>query len=276
MKSPADAPADKPDDAESVEAEVQLIDLPPQLVISEDVATITLRRPGVANRLTPEDLAVLQSHFEEVNRNRVIRVLRLESTGKYFCSGYDIDTLSDPDAPSSLLFGQTADQLESLRPVTIAVLQGGVYGGATDLALACDFRVGSTQTNMFMPATRLGLHFYPGGLRRYVQRLGVDQAKRLFLTAQRLDAERMYACGFLTDLVDACSLTTTVEQLSAMLCEMAPLAVYGVKFHLNEIADGRLDIEAIERNVRISEASADLQEGARAWREKRKPRFTGN
>jgi enoyl-CoA hydratase/carnithine racemase len=56
------------------------------------------------------------------------------------------------------------DAVEQCRAVTIVAIQGGVYGGATDLALACDFRVGSMAADMFMPAARLGLHFYASGL----------------------------------------------------------------------------------------------------------------
>src|ERR687893_246892 len=80
------------------------------------------------------------------------------------------------------------DRLEAVRVPTIARLQGGVYGGATDLALACDFRIGHEGIEMVMPAGRLGVHYYASGLRRYVSRLGLNTAKRLFLTAERLDA----------------------------------------------------------------------------------------
>ena len=250
-------------------------DLPPGLNVEGTVAIITLRRPASANRLSPDDLAHLREHIATVNLTESVRVLRLESLGKYFCSGYDISSLADPDAASSLVFGQTVDLLEQARPVTIAVVQGGVYGGATDLALACDFRVGSKNANMFMPATRLGLHFYPGGLRRYVQRLGLDKAKRLFLTAERLDADQMLDDGFLTDLAQPGNLTSEVNKLTQTLLEMAPLPLAGVKQHLNLIAQGQFDPDAIEKNVLKSERSADIQEGALAWKEKRKANFTG-
>ena len=64
-------------------------------------------------------------------------------------------------------FEALADAVEQARPITIAVLHGGVYGGATDLALACDFRLGAPATEMFVPAARLGLLFYRSGLERY-------------------------------------------------------------------------------------------------------------
>jgi len=66
------------------------------------------------------------------------------------------------------------------------------------MALACDFRLGSEAAEMFMPAARLGLHFYQTGLERYVTRLGVDTTKKLFLTAQKLNAKQMLDCGLLT------------------------------------------------------------------------------
>ena len=81
------------------------------------------------------------------------------------------------------------------------MLDGGVYGGATDLALCCDWRIGVSGTRMFMPAARFGLHYYPGGLRRYVRALGAAQAKRIFLTGQTLRAQEMLRIGFLTELV---------------------------------------------------------------------------
>ena len=247
----------------------------PSLSIDGHVATIRLRRPGHANRLGPQDLAALREHLDRVNADDAVRVLRFQSEGKYFCSGYDISSLASDQAPSSLYFGQTMDLIEAARPVTIAAVQGGAYGGGTDLCLACDFRIGTPQADMFMPATRLGLHFYAGGMSRYVTRLGLDQAKRLFLTAEKLQADEMLRIGFLTELVPEETLAARLDALSAQLAAMAPLPLFGVKAHLNRIARGELDLAGIEQAVLRSEQSRDLAEGATAWKEKRAPNFTG-
>ncbi|MHA7602194.1 enoyl-CoA hydratase/isomerase family protein [Alicycliphilus sp. T452] len=238
------------------------------------LAVITLQRPGVANRLAPEDLPVLISHIESVNHRDGIRVVLLRSEGKYFCSGYDISEVKNSQTKGSG-FGEMVDAVEQCRAVTVAAIHGGVYGGATDLALACDFRVGSMAAEMFMPAARLGLHFYQGGLERYVTRLGLDTAKRLFLTCERLDAREMKACGFLTHLVEPEALQTTVQGLTDTLCAMAPLPLFGMKKHLNLIARSMHDPEAIAQEVMRSVHSEDLLEGGAAWREKRKPVFKG-
>ena len=248
----------------------------PQLTVDGPVATVRLRKPAVANRLSPQDLETLRAHLATVNSDERILVLRFVAEGKYFCSGYDISSLAADSAPSSLYFGATIDLLEAARPVTIAAVQGGVYGGGTDLCLACDFRLGTPQADMFMPATRLGLHFYAGGMTRYVTRLGLDQAKRLFLTAERIGAEEMLRIGVLTELVAADQLDSRLQALTGQLADMAPQALLGIKRHLNLIARGQIDVQQIERAVLRSERSRDIAEGARAWKEKRKPRFTGH
>ncbi len=248
----------------------------PELAIHQHIATISLRRPRQSNRLQPEDLAAIAQHIATVNAKEEVLVLRLQSSGKYFCSGYDINQIGAPtqgDAGSG--FEALVNALEDARPVTIALIQGGVYGGATDLALACDFRLGMQGVDMFMPAARLGLHFYRHGLQRYVSRLGLDTAKRLFLTAEKIGAQEMKACGFLTHLVDEGALHGTADALSATLAGMAPLALLGMKKHLNAIAHGALDVAALQVDIARAAKSADIREGALAWSQKRAPQFTG-
>ena len=246
----------------------------PELLIQGARASITLRRPEVANKLQPEDLIVLRRHLDEVNANPAVLVLTLQSVGKHFCSGYDIGEIANSQNEGSS-FGEMVDAIENCRAVTIAAIQGGVFGGATDMALACDFRVGGANSQMFMPAARLGLHFYASGMERYVTRLGVDTAKRLFLTCEKLQAQAMKDCGFLTDLVDGSDLGAHVEQLQTTLAGMAPLALLGMKKQLTAIARGVHDRASIDAAVQATFESADLQEGGAAWREKRLPQFRG-
>ena len=246
----------------------------PELLIQGACASITLRRPEVANKLMPEDLIVLRRQLKEVNANPGVLVLTLQAVGKHFCSGYDIGEIANSQNEGSS-FGEMVDAIENCRPVTIAAIQGGVFGGATDMALACDFRVGGSNSQMFMPAARLGLHFYLSGLERYVTRLGVDTAKRLFLSGEKLQAQAMKDCGFLTDLVAGPEIGERVVQLQTTLAGMAPLALLGMKKHLNAIARGVHDKASIDAAVQATIESADLKEGGAAWREKREPQFTG-
>ncbi|MBU0747995.1 MAG: enoyl-CoA hydratase/isomerase family protein [Gammaproteobacteria bacterium] len=244
----------------------------PELTTEGALATITLRRPDQANRLTADDLEQLTELINQVNARPELLVLQLRSTGKYFCSGYDIGSIG---ASRKVDFAGVVDELEMARPVTIAVLHGGVYGGATDLALACDFRVGAEGIDMFMPAARLGLHYYRSGMERYVSRLGLDNAKLLFLTSRKIAAAQMLRIGYLTQLVEAVGLDEEVAALSRDCASMAPLALLGMKRHLNRMARGTLDVDEFNADALRAFQSADLREGQAAWTEKRAPRFTG-
>lgn len=248
----------------------------PELVIEGRVATITLRRPEVANRLELDDLQCLRGQIGQVNATPEVLVLRLAAQGRYFCAGFNIGSMDGRGPQVGEGFNDLTAELEQARPVTIAAIQGGVYGGGTDFALACDFRIGTPACELVLPAARLGLHFYRGGLERYVARLGLGAAKRVFLAVEKLDAAEMLAVGYLDRLVDSIdALGPAVDALSENLAGMAPLALLGMKKHLNAIALNRLDSDALARDIAHADASKDLLEGALAWREKRAPVFTG-
>src|SRR5580698_9418779 len=201
----------------------------PIVTIADGRATIRLNRPREHNRLEPGDLAVLRETFTRIDHDASIRVLVLTGTGKSFSSGYHIGALVErhggkpAETREEVSFETVVDRLEALRVPTIAALQGSVYGGATDLALACDFRIGVQGMRMLMPAARLGIVYYPSGIERYVSRLGVAAAKRLFLTAEPIEAEEMRRVGYLDEIVPAEDLAARVDSLAAALGANAPL-----------------------------------------------------
>ena len=155
----------------------------------------------------------------------------LTATGRSFSSGFNIGKLDggNGDEGGDGSFERTADRMERFALPTICALNGGVYGGSTDLALACDFRIGVEGMQMFMPAAKLGLHYYAGGMRRYVARLGLGAAKRLFLTGERQDTAALLRMGYLDEAVPAERLMGRVQELAAVLAANAPIAVQGMK-----------------------------------------------
>ncbi|MCA6109211.1 enoyl-CoA hydratase/isomerase family protein [Bradyrhizobium cenepequi] len=250
---------------------------PPLLEISGPRATIRLNRPKHMNRLQAEDLVELVGLFHRVEADPAVRVLVLTGTGRAFSAGYDLNSVSaraTGDEPSTgSAFEGVANRLEDLGVPTICRLNGGVYGGSTDLALACDFRIGVDTAEMFMPAAKLGLHYYPSGIRRYVTRLGFDNAKMLFLTGQKIGAVEMLRIGYLTAMVPEEALDEEVDRLANILAANAPRAMAGMKRAINEFARGALDSEAADHRHRESLRGPEIQEGIRARAEKRPPRF---
>ena len=250
----------------------------PVLTIEGPRATIRLNRPAHLNRLQPEDLEALLKLFDRIEADPAIRVLVLTGTGRAFSAGYDLGSIAEraatnPDQTAGSDFEVVANRLEDLSVPTICRLNGGVYGGSTDLALACDFRIGVDTAEMFMPAARLGLHYYTSGIRRYVSRLGADNARKLFLTAQKIDAPEMLRIGYLTAAVPYEALDEEVDRLAAILAGNAPVAMRGMKRTINEFSRGGLDEAAADQRARDSMRSAEIKEGIKAFAEKRAPKF---
>ena len=265
-----------PDDAQSGGRST-----PPLVNVADGRAVVRLNRPREHNRLEPADLAVLRETIDHIDADTSVRVLVLTGTGKSFSSGFHIGALADrltgkaaPEQDRDA-FERMVDRLETLHVPTIAALNGGVYGGATDLALACDFRIGVEGMRLLMPAARLGIVYYASGIRRYVSRLGVAAAKQLFLTAQPIDAAEMLHIGYLDEVVPADELMSRAEALAATLAANAPLAIAGLKRAINETAAGALDSGALAAVREACAASSDHAEGVRAWTEKRAPVFVG-
>jgi enoyl-CoA hydratase len=252
---------------------------PPVLDIDGARATIRLNRPKHLNRLQAEDLAELLTLFNRIEADPAIRVLVLTGTGRAFSSGYDLNSVAERAASANeqqsagSAFEVVVNRLEDLGVPTICRLNGGVYGGSTDLALACDFRIGVDTAEMFMPAARLGLHYYGSGIKRYVTRLGVDNAKMLFLTAQKMSAPEMLRIGYLTAMVPPELLDEEVDKLANILAGNAPRAMRGMKLAINEFARGALDEEAADRRHRDSMRGDEIKEGIKALAEKRAPKF---
>jgi enoyl-CoA hydratase len=248
---------------------------PPILNVDGARATIRLNRPRHHNRIETGDIAVLCELFARIEEDRRIRVLVLTATGRTFCAGFNLKELApnryDETTPG---FDRMVDQLEVLRVPTIAAVGSSLYGGGTDLALACDFRIGVPGIELMMPAARIGVHYYEGGLRRYVTRLGLGPAKRLFLAAEKIEAEELLRIGFLDALVPAGELAARVDALAERLAAHAAAAVQGMKRALNSIAAGSADPVEIARAWRASLRSADVAEGLAAHAEKRKPKFS--
>jgi enoyl-CoA hydratase/carnithine racemase len=252
---------------------------PPILERQGARATIRLNRPKHLNRLQAEDLDVLMKLFGEVEADPALRVMVVTGNGRAFSAGYDLNSVAEravsavEQKSAGSAFEVVVNRLEDIGIPTICRLNGGVYGGSTDLALACDFRIGTDACEMFMPAARLGLHYYKSGIARYVARLGFDNAKRLFLTAEKIGAPEMLRIGYLTSVVPAEALDEEVDRLATVLAGNAPIAMRGMKRTIHEIARGELDKDAADQRHRDSMRGEEIKEGILAFSEKRPPKF---
>jgi len=252
------------------------------LAIEGPRATITLNDPAKHNRLDPAGLRLLREAVEKADADPDVRVTVITGAGdKTFCSGYDLGSIpagerrEEGGDGGDDSFEKVMDRIEAMRMPTLCALNGGVYGGATDLALACDFRLGVKGMRFFMPAARFGLHYYPSGLRRYTQKVSPSFAKRAFLLSEDFHDVELLAVGYLDWLVERDEFTAKVDEKAARLATLAPLSMAGMKRAIEQFAQAAPDVASIRRSARVCANSEDLREGLAALGERRAPSFKG-
>lgn len=242
---------------------------------SGHIARLTLNHPQRHNSLGAAELSAIQGHAYSLADDPDIRVLVISGSGeKTFCAGAALNELGSGEI-SGDLFQSTTDTIASLEIPTICALNGNVFGGGVELALSCDFRIGIEGTRMRVPAAQIGLCYPLSGINRFVERLGVNLAKRILMAAEEFDAAAMLHIGFLDQLVPRDQLPARTDAMARSIAELAPLAVRSMKAILQQAAAGNIDMKRAQALSQACLDSEDLQEGFAAKREKRRPEFRG-
>ena len=249
---------------------------------TDAVRVLTITRPEKLNALNRATLAALQAQLDALAADPALRVLIITGAGaRAFVAGADISEFQGltPDAAAQYARqGQAVfDRLESLPVPTIAAINGYALGGGCELALACTFRLMADTARIGLPETSLGLIPGFGGTQRLARAIGRQHALELILTGRQVAADEAVRLGLVLRAVPAGQLLEETQALAAQLAVRAPLALRYAREAVaggldRPLADG-LAIEA--RLFGQAAASADMQEGVRAFLDKRQPSFTG-
>ena len=253
----------------------------------DNILTLTLNRPEKRNALTPEMLVQLYQVLKRHASEDRVRVVIIRGAGdKAFSSGYDINAIPTGVSPEveKLLQNKSPFELavESIvdfpYPV-IAMLNGFAFGGACDLAVACDMRIAAEHVQMGMVPARLGMVYFPEGLQRFVRAIGLPRTKEMFFTARRYKTDRLKEMGLVDHVLPRKELVAFTHALAEEIAANAPLSLKGTKRILNLLSTSdRLNAQQqaeAKKLVQASLESADLKEGQAAFLEKRKPVFRG-
>jgi enoyl-CoA hydratase/carnithine racemase len=246
------------------------------LSIEGPVARLTLDHPERHNALTRSGLEQFLHHLREIEGDPQIRALVLTGAGdRTFCSGAALDEVR-VGAVDGDSFQVVADRLAALPIPKLAAMNGSAYGGGAELGLCCDFRYGVEGMKIRVPAASFGLCYPPGGIQRYVSRLGVEAAKRILVATETLEAAELLRIGYLHRVCSREELPTLADDWAERLAGLAPLAVRAMLAICNGAADGNLDAGQAREWVERCNRSDDLQEGLQAAVEKRLPKFSGH
>jgi enoyl-CoA hydratase/carnithine racemase len=255
----------------------------PRLIVVEGgpITTIRLENPPL-NLVTVELTRMLDRALAAIEANREVRCVLVTGTGeRAFCAGSDVkefESLQGRVGAGKLLLEKAVYRRLARLPVpTIAAIQADALGGGLELALCCDLRVADERAKLGLPEVRLGVMPGSGGTQRLPRVVGIAKAKELILMGDIINASEAAEIGLVNRVAPAGNALEMARDMAETIAARGPLAVREAKRALDIAGDTALD-DGLASELDASErifASQDMLEGARAFFEKRPPRFTG-
>ncbi len=252
-----------------------------QVEFAAPAAWVTLNRPAKHNAITAEMWSALPAIARQVETMPSIRTVLLRGAGgAAFSAGADIaemrQNLGDPERMRQMQEAVLVamDAWARIPVPTIAVIRGACNGGGCGLTLACDLRIATPDSFFSVPPAKLGLVYSLADTRRLVDLVGPSHAKDILFTARRIEAEEALAIGLINEIQPAEVLEARALELVASIAANAGHSVRSAKTIINAIAGGA-SVETVESRRLFDDAfsSPEFAEGARAFLEKRAPRF---
>lgn len=246
------------------------------------VATITFNRPDVLNAINEDMRGDFSRLFTELQTNEDIGVVIFTGAGRAFSAGGDIEYF-ERDWPTREFraenhrLTQFFDELELIEKPVLAAINGPCTGAGLQITLSCDIRIASDRARFGFRENNIGLIPGAGGCSRLVKLIGYGKAKELIFTGEMITADEAERIGLVNRVVPHDELITHTRALAEHLLTRAPEALGLAKRVLwhsvnSDFQTGRT-LEALAQSILVK--SKDHREGIRAFREKRKPEFTG-
>ena len=249
----------------------------------EGVATVVLNRPLRRNAFNAELIAALHEAFETLQGAEGVRIVFLRGAGGTFSAGADLDWMREAidrteadNRDDAMLLAKMLKSLWDIPALTVALVEGGAFGGGAGLAAACDLAVATADAKFSFSEVRLGL--IAATISPYVvAAVGPRQARGLFATGKVFDAAEAEKVGLVTEVVaDAAALNAARDRLAAAIMACGPEAVADSKTLVDDVAYRPIEevMEETARRIARARVSPEGQEGVRAFLEKRKPNWS--
>lgn len=246
------------------------------------IAVITINRPTKLNALNKETIQELHEAFSALNKEQAIKAIIITGSGeKAFVAGADISEFANfsvQEGQELAAQGQALlfDFVQNLSTPVIAAVNGFALGGGLELAMACHFRVASTNAKMGLPEVTLGVIPGYGGTQRLTQLVGKGRAMELIMTAGMVDAETAKNYGLVNHVVAQDELLEFAKGIATKIANNSSVAIAKAIQAINANFEDGTNGYAIEiENFGACFGTEDFKEGTTAFLEKRKAIFPG-
>ncbi len=248
------------------------------------IARVTINHPRRRNAVTYAMWKMFGEALEKAISDNNVRVIILSGEGEQaFCAGNDISEFrqwrEDPEkhAEYDARSGRVYELFRSCDKPIIGLIRGVCVGGGMELALLCDLRIAADNARFGITPAKLGLGYKLEDIQLVVDAVGANKAKLMLFTGRLFDAGEALELGLVNRVVKLAEAQREADALAAEIAGNAPLTVRQLKVAIGEAQkpDSARQREKVQALVDACHASEDFQEGQKAFKEKRKPRFRG-
>jgi enoyl-CoA hydratase/carnithine racemase len=256
-----------------------------EYAVGDGVAHLRLNRPERKNAFTLEMVDRWAELLIEAKNDPEVRVLVLTGTGDTFCSGVDLERRNDGMPATALARKQVLSErvhriplaMEDLDKPVIAAINGTAVGAGLDMALMCDIRIMARSARLAEGYIRVGLVPGDGGCYYLPRIVGVAKALELLLTGDFVDAVEAERIGLVNHVVDDSELAGAAAAMARKIAAGPPVAIRMIKraTYQSMRTDLRTSLDLISSHTGVIGLMQDAAEAMSAFREKRRPEFTG-
>jgi enoyl-CoA hydratase/carnithine racemase len=248
----------------------------------DSVATITLDRPDVLNAMNNPMRAQLLEIFTRLRTDDAVKAVVVTGAGdRAFCAGADIREFLEPPTPTHVREARKRldfrAEMERCSQPIIAAIRGFALGGGLELALACDIRVAAEDAHLGLTEINLAIIPGGGGTQRLPRLVGRGKALEMILTGVRVPAAEALRIGLVERVVPVAELMSAAQALARQIADKAPIALrYAKEAVVGGLGLPLADGIRLENDLAtLLRTTEDRVEGAKAFVEKRKPKWTG-
>ena len=242
----------------------------------DGLGILLLNSPKTKNALKSKDMSLITDILQREAQSDIYALI-ISGDGDVFCAGADLSELVSiigknrkDQVLQSNDMSKLCDSIQKFPHPTVCALNGSAYGGGVEIACACDFRISVSDIEIMVPPAKIGIHYHPAGIRRFLNIFGQRFTKKLLLTATKMSEKELKDVGFFDQIIgDSEDVIEKAYSFIKQCKELSSEAVSGMKLSINDIIMDNVDTKSLDLRIEKALKSPYLERRLKLIKEKK-------